>query len=452
MLWCIAALVLLGGWGVFLYRGLVPGTITASDDFRVIYSSSRAWLYGTNPYDAEHLDALWRLARGSLDKLPSERGSQDLLYPPPTFVLIAPVAAFDWPVAREVWAQVNLLSIGASIIAVVTLLRARWLSPATWIFVGLAIAFAPCITGVKMGQTSMLLTALVAGCHALRVCDRPVLAGVLLGLAAVLKPQIGLVFLAYELFRGRWWVAVPAVVVAGLVVAVGIGRLVVMDVPWLESLASNVRAFTTGAGAGNPLPENDDRFQMIDFRPIIHTFTDSRVVGSVGTWGLAGLLGLGALWAWLRKQEDGRELLAISIGATACLLVVYHRFYDASVLLLPLGWVVWALGTEEGRRFGWTRWAVLLGVLPFFAPGSAFLYHQWERGRIPDWVSENVLYEVFVLHHQAWALVWLTVALVLAMLRCPDREGPALAWVGPLASRLGLRPAVGAAGGARAGS
>lgn len=435
MLWAVAAIILMTGWGTFLYRGLVPGSLIAADDFRVIYGSSRAWLYGVNPYDAARLDRIWSIARGPSEHKPSLRGSRDLLYPPPTFVLVAPVAAFDWPVARELWAQLNLAALGVSIIAMVSLLRMKWRHPSTWIFVGAAIAFAPCITGVKVGQTSMILTALIASGHAMRVGGRPMAGGVLLGLAAVLKPQIGLVFLAYELFRWRWRVAGPALAVAVVISVLGIWRLEAAGVPWSQALAANVKAFTTGQGAGNPLPENVHRYQMIDLRPILHTFTTNRTLGVVGAFGIAAMLALAALAAWLRKLEDGRELLAISIGATLSLLIVYHRFYDASVLLIPLGWLVWALVSPEGSRFGWTRWAVLLGILPFFAPGAAFLNQMRAGGRIPAWLAENLLWDVFVVHHQAWALIWLTGALVMALLRCPGRSTPAFAWIGGLAGR-----------------
>jgi hypothetical protein len=153
----------------------------------------------------------------------------------------------------------------------------------------------------------------------------------------------------------------------------------------------------------------------------------------VGAFAVAGVLSLLALPAWLRRQEDGRELLALSIGAGASLLIVYHRFYDAAILLIPLVWVFWSLASVEGRRFGWTRWAVLLGLLPFFVPGAAALYTLERSGRLPERLTGNVLWEVFVLHHQTWALVWLVLALGGALGRCPARVGPAFAWGKPKA-------------------
>lgn len=429
-LWAVAAVVFLTGWGVFLYRGLLPGSLVAADDFRVIYVSARAWLYGVNPYEAPRLDEVWSIAGGPAAERPSVRGSRDLLYPPPTFVLVAPVAAFDWREAREIWALVNFAAMGVAIVATVFLLGLRWRHPSTWIFAGVAIAFAPCLTGVKMGQTAMLLTALIASGHALRVRGHPWLGGVMLGLAAVLKPQIGLVFVAYEVFRWRWRSAGPALVVAAVVACVGIVRLEAAGVPWVGSLGDNVSAFTTGRGDGNPLPENPRRYQMIDLRPIMHNLTPNRTLALLGTIGFVGVIGLVALAPWLRRQEDERELIAISLGCALSLLIVYHRFYDASVLLLPLGWAVWALCTSEGARFGWTRWAVLAGILPFFVPGSAALFRMTERGSIPAWATSLPGWDTFVMHHQTWAIVWLCGALILALWRCPPRERPALAWLG----------------------
>lgn len=441
-LWVVALVVFMSGWAVFLYRGLLPGSLFAADDFRVIYISSRAWLYGLNPYDADRLDSTWAVADGPAQYRPSARGSQDLLYPPPTFVVVSPVAALDWPQARGIWAQVNLAAIGVTIISIVSLLGVRWRDPSTWIFVGAAIAFAPAITGVKVGQMSMIVVALIASAHALRAAGWAIAGGVLLGLAGVLKPQIGLIFVAYEVFRWRWRLAGPALAVAALVALVGVVRLEIAGVPWLETLSANVRNFTTGIGNANPLPENPHRYQMIDLRPVVHNFTDNRALALVGVMAIAGALGVAALGVWMRKQEDERELLALSIGAAGGLLIAYHRFYDAAVLLLPLGWLVWALVTPEGRRFGWTRWLVLLGLLPFFAPGAAALHTWTQSGRVPHWLGDHVLWDTFVVHHQAWALVWLTGSLVVAMARCPAREKPALAWLPrPSLRRRGAAPA-----------
>ena len=46
ILWTIAVVVFMSGWGVFLYRGFVPGALIEGADFRIIYSSARAWVYG----------------------------------------------------------------------------------------------------------------------------------------------------------------------------------------------------------------------------------------------------------------------------------------------------------------------------------------------------------------------------------------------------------------------
>ena len=440
ILWTIAVVVFMSGWGVFLYRGFVPGALIEGADFRIIYSSARAWVYGVNPYEADRLDQIWLAARGPSNERPTVRGSQDLLYPPSSFPLMAPFVVLDWPVARSLWAQANFVALAVSIWSLVYLLRLRWLSPVTWILVGAAIAFAPFHTGVKVGQTAMFVTASVIAGHALRLSGRPILGGVLIGIGAVLKPQVGLVFVAYEIFRWRWRVAGPALAALLLIAGLGIGRLWLSGVDWLPALQQNVANFTIGRGDGNPLSDNEHRFQMIDLRPVIHHFTDNRTLGALGAWGVAGLLGLATFLVWLRREEDRRELIALSIGGAASLLIVYHRFYDASMLLIPLGWAIWALGTPEGRRYGLARWAVLVGVLPYFVPGAAFLYQMMVRGHIRQGVWDNAMFQVFVLHHQSWALVWLVAAMIWALSRAPRRTAPALAWW-PGAKRGGEVPA-----------
>ena len=69
------------------------------------------------------------------------------------------------------------------------------------------------------------------------------------------------------------------------------------------------------------------------------------------------------------------ELSAITVIS---LLPVYHRFYDATLLVLPLCWAFVSLRRERVAA------VVSLGLmLPFLIPGGALLDTMQIAGRIP---------------------------------------------------------------------
>ncbi len=97
--WAIAVVATVVAACLFTVRGPWRGWQADNLDFALIYSSARGWAGGHNPYDGAALDAVWRDAGGPEAHRPTERGRHDLLYPPPSFVLLAPFAAPAWPVS-----------------------------------------------------------------------------------------------------------------------------------------------------------------------------------------------------------------------------------------------------------------------------------------------------------------------------------------------------------------
>jgi hypothetical protein len=96
-------------------------------DFATPLACSAAWTNGSNPYDHQNLARLFHAFGGPAtiqfraDWLPP-------VYPPTTFILLAPWAQFSWPVALAAWAITILLFLAAAIAA---LLIARPARPAS---------------------------------------------------------------------------------------------------------------------------------------------------------------------------------------------------------------------------------------------------------------------------------------------------------------------------------
>lgn len=404
-LWMVCCLA------IFLWRGAIPAFEYGKDGL-LVYTEARAWLEGVSPYDALGLDAVASRAKGDPAWPPTRRGNADLLYPPTTFVVLAPVAVFDWPVARVVWIGVNIalvLVMAWSLCVLAGLKRDEW---GAWLLVGAFLVFAPVLTSIKHGQTAVLVFALAAAGEALRVKGQGRFGGVLLGLSACVKPQIGLPLLALEGWRRRWRVLIPGLITIGVVGAIAVARL--GGLGWVAELRANVAAFTA-TGAGDPSPLNAIRYQMVNLHPLVVDLLGPNVPVGLIVWGVVGLIGAAYFLLPRRMQEHPSDLLAMTMVSAMGLMLVYHRSYDAIVLLMGIAWAIRAW--RRGLRI--PAIGVALGCGVFALPFTGLFATLVEKGVIPDSVASTALWRVMIMGHQSWALLLLGLVLVL----CRGHDG-----------------------------
>ena len=109
-----------------------------------------------------------------------------------------------------------------------------------------------------------------------------------------------------------------------------------------------------------------------------------------------------------------QELLALSVVAVLCLLVVYHRYYDAVLLAVPITWSFTALHGAHWRE----GVAVLLLSADFILPFQTALHAMQQEQLLPAWLTGGPLWGVLITQH-VWALVLMTLVLLLAAAREP---------------------------------
>ena len=118
------------------------------------------------------------------------------------------------------------------------------------------------------------------------------------------------------------------------------------------------------------------------------------------------------VWLFLIwRRGDSSDELDLSTIAVLSLLPVYHRLYDASVLILPL---CWSLSAWSGRFRNCARLAFLL-ILPFLVPGGSALEQLQLNGHVPAALANSCWWNALVMPHQVWALFFLGVLLLWAM-------------------------------------
>lgn len=296
--------------------------------------------------------------------------------------------------------------------------------PAAVLLVAASLALAPFHTGIVTGNVALVAVELgvIAVWTARRGYD--VTTAVLLAVSAGLKPQIGLCFLLYYLVRRRWRVSGVTVILLALLTALGLLRLELGHTAWLRNyLYDNRVLFETGT-LGNFTTVNPTRFGLVNLQLVLYP-----LVGGVrATNGLAVAIGITFLAVWLTAMlrgsgRDDLELLDLGAIAVVSLLPVYHRFYDAALLVLPLCWIF--ISFRRARILGSLS---LLLMIPFLVPGGTLLETIQASGRVPSTLASRWWWEMIVMPHQVWMLFFLSILLLYEMNihRSNQRGVPAL--------------------------
>lgn len=400
-------LVLAVAW--FWFRGL-QRSVGDLHDFRMLYAVGRSWLNGVNPYQFEALLEQYRSGGGWVNP---DWGPHifHALYPPTSCALLAPVAALGWSAAMWTLLGVKLALLAAAWVA----LAGRPLKltgPGAIVLLAAVLVLAPLHSDLAAGQISSVTMALaVLGLVAV-VRGWAVRGGILLALAFALKFQV-LLLLPLWLLVTRRWRALAAMVAAGVVIAAAAAIPMHLNTPtWWADMLANIQAFGHG-GFGDPRdgPWAD---RLLNLHLPLHGLIHSRLAVNVivAAVGLVMLLPIIPAGRAVRGQRHGpTEMLIASLCLVVGLLMVYHRLYDAVVLIVPIAWSLWAL--DRWPRLAWT----MLGLCVIgFAVPAAPVVDMIER-RLPADIVASPLWRFSIESVQVWLALAVGLCIDLALLR-----------------------------------
>lgn len=417
--------LLLVAAGEFVFRGPVR-FLHALDfnDFISPYIQAKALAIGTDPYSPENLVRLWPEGAHRFDFLARDLASGTLVinrgiptaYPLTCFLLLTPFAICPWPIAHVAWLVTNLLLVFCLIWSLVSLAGFGWEKKRTYVFVALALALAPFHTGLAAGSIVIVTGALSGIAISAAHRKNDILAGLLLGLAICLKPQIGLPFLVYYLLRRRWRISAVSAGVFVVAAVSAIVRLAASHTPWLQNYQMDNRVLLATGILSDFTERNPIRFSLVNLQVGLYAVTKHATSANILALTISGTMFL--LWLLLiwRRNDPEDALLDLSTIAVLSLLPVYHRFYDASLLILPL---CWSLSELSGRLKLWAR-ATLLLILPFLVPGGSALEQLELNGHVPETVTHSWWWGTLVMPHQVWALFFLSGLLLWTMKARPE--------------------------------
>jgi len=406
--WTLLIVLILAAAGELTVRGF-GRALTDLQDFGVIYSSTRAFVTGQNPYDSAAMQAAWSEANHNR---PNGPAPIDLaLYPPPTYLLLSPLAFLDWAAVRWAWLLANAIAIAVLLVA----LTRYWPGNLPPWKVALAAAFilgfGPIHTAIYKGQLTVLVTAVLALAMVAEARHAAVLAAILLAVAGCLKPQIVAPVMLLYLFQWRWKaIAVVAGVSLGLLGIASL-RLYWAGVSWIGLLLHNLSLASKPGGVYDPSPTNPLLDQLVNASALLRRLTSNQAIVAIVLVAI-GLVVCFFLW---KRGRFVADLLSDPVAfGTACVLglvLISHRYYDAAVLLFVF---VWALSNATNwQRF--PAWIAIAGCFVLAFPGQVLLVISG-HSRAPSAIPQP-LWDALVMQHQSWILLAILGALTLSCTR-----------------------------------
>jgi hypothetical protein len=271
----------------------------------------------------------------------------------------------------------------------------------------LLLSFSPLHQAFHLGNVVLVVVPLVLWSILIAERGKDWQAGLAMGIATCLKPQIGVWVLLYYIIRGRRRVFLGALVAAALVV----GVLLTRPTALLQSLPDypvNMHYwFAPGQRYGfgdGAFPYHVNVIQVVIYQ-LWHSVAASQFVAYA-------LFAVGlAFWILALKRASFRVPVPLAISSLLALsfISLYHSVSDATILTLALCWAV------PGKAESWKPVKIVTCILflIMMLPGHSALM------RISPHVSAAITsawwWKLFVARYFVWLLAALNVTLLFGM-------------------------------------
>jgi hypothetical protein len=417
-------------FALFLQRVPHSGIV----DFRIVYLASRCMIEHRDPYSETEFLRVFQEEGGLVPSDSSERQKfQDavmaVVYLPTALLLIAPFAALGWGAAQALWTilTITLFTLACCLI---------WSIAADY-----SLPVATCLLALMLANSEVLYAFGNAAGVAISLCaiavwcfytERFVFVGaVFLAASLAIKPHDSAAVWFYLLIAGGAYRkrAVQALIVAG-----GLGILAVVwmhqvSPHWIQEIRSNLELVSARGGIADPGPagiSNGTGGIIISLQSAFSIFRDDPHFYGPATWAVCAPLFIAWLLRTFRNGAAHPQLwLALAAIAPLSMLPVYHRPYDAKILLLavPACAAIWAQG-------GVQRWFALVTTSAAILVTSDFpstLLVALGR-RVPTYPVglSNQLIAVVIARPVPLILLAMSIFYVWAYVRRPSSQGAAI--------------------------
>ncbi len=313
----------------------------ASIDFTVFWASAKLGFAGDPiaAFDPENLKAVHGV-HGDV--------WMPWLYPPGFMMLILPLGAFSFHVA---WMIFLALSVAAMLAAVRPF--SGGVTP-VWLAFALSPAMFPALA---IGQNTILWVAcLIAALASLRA-DRPIMAGVLIGLLT-LKPQLGIMIPIALLACGAWRTIIAATVTTILLILIPTAIMGIEYWHALQKLAQHHTGLVRVAAESNHL--------MTSLHSVLFGLGAPEPVALALQWTVAAMAAVFVAITW-RSPKIGFDLKAATLLLAISISAPYFWHYETLLIALAALFLIRA-GVLTQNRYGYALAALMwFGVAPMNA-------------------------------------------------------------------------------------
>jgi len=397
--------LLLAATVLFLYRSTArPGTKLY--DFGIIYSTSRAWLLGDNPYDPAVLQTLWH-PRGGIPQLSTGTNWLLPVFTPLTLVVMAPWAILPAGLASWVWLWSSLAAVGLLIQQTLQRSRLRWRTPAGLAMMAAILLLGPLQSAVEAGQPVVWCVALGLWALGGDSEDLPLGRATVAALSVAFKPQVGILFFVGLLILKRWRTASLAMtIVVGLAV-LAVTRMAAAGIPWMTDWLNILRLAMQPGGMDDFLPPNPSRDHLLNLQLMFGALTGNWLAAMRLAWLVWLLLTGGVLLALRRRRFN--PALALALCAVLGLMPVYHRYYDGTILVLLFCWITGALRQKHSRP----AWIAAALCIPLLLP-VGWQTNLLAKGYVSMALANSAVWKMVIVPFNAWLLLAIALMLLYA--------------------------------------
>lgn len=343
-------------WGSFLAATPYPGMAA----FKGVYYASRCVIHHHDPYNAAVLQQNYALEGGIFPPKPADnllfrQGMLVCVNLPTALFLIAPLAILPWKIASLVWLLLFAAGFVTAAFLIWNLSKNYTLKPPT-LLICLWLANLEIVLAVG-NLAGIVIGLCVIGVWCL-IEERFVGAGILcLAVSLVLKPHDVAILLVYFLLAGGahriralWVLALTAAMALPAVLWVS-----AVAPQWRHEMSANLQSLAARGSVNDPGPASltfHSADSVISLQSPLSLIRDDPHFYHPLSYAICGLLLLAGAILVLRvrftKQNAWIALAAIS---AISILPVYHRAYDAKLMLLsvPACAILW----REGGRLKW---------------------------------------------------------------------------------------------------
>jgi glycosyl transferase family 87 len=341
--------------------------------FKAVFYGARCLMQHSDPYNPAVLQHAYEADGGRYSPDPAaaflfRRAMLVCVNLPTSMLLVAPLALLPWKAAGVSWMVLNAAGLLLAALLIWRVAESHALKAATIL---ICILLLNCELVFGLGNLAGIVISLCVLAVWCFLEKRFEYAGVLcLAVSLVIKPHDAAMVWFYFLLAGGVYRkrALQAAVVAAALAVPAVLWVSYVSPQWMQEMRSNLALLSAHGSVNDPGPSSltfHSADYVISLQSVFSLFRDEPHFYNFASYLIAGsLLVAGAIRVLTSRFTKENAWIALAAIAPLSMLPVYHRGYDAKLLLLtvPACSLLWASDAKLKWAAGWLTALALLAT------------------------------------------------------------------------------------------